>query len=291
MVLICWLATVFTYLLARRVGMGRGPALLAVGLLAFASPWLAYNRSFFSEPAIGLSAVIALWAAESERPIIAALAAAAAALFKPPFALVGAAVVIDKAEQRRWREAIEISVILAVAGIALMVFNYWLARTLVIAGNNAGPWPFGSKIALGFSGLGKTLLAPDHGLIVWAPWTVFAIFPIGLAFCSRTAQPRFLREMSFATIALLVLFALLPFDVGFCYGPRLWVPLLPWLAVAAVAVARACGPIWRATFAVLVLISIAISIPGALRYSENFSRSPWYLWHLRQNDYLAVLRQ
>src|SRR5208282_1491858 len=80
-VLICWLGAIFTYLLSRRAGMGRGLALLATALLALASPWLAYARAFFAEPAIGLAAVIALWALEADRPFTSALAAAAAAFF------------------------------------------------------------------------------------------------------------------------------------------------------------------------------------------------------------------
>src|SRR5208337_2464963 len=96
MVLVSWLGAIFTFLLARKVGMGTGYALLATALLALASPWLAYNRSFFVEPVIGLAAVISLYALEGERPILAGTAAAAAAIFKPPLAVIGAGFVIDR---------------------------------------------------------------------------------------------------------------------------------------------------------------------------------------------------
>jgi hypothetical protein len=278
-VLISWLGAIFTFLLARRVGMGRGYALLATALLGLASPWLAYNKSFFAEPVIGLSAVISLYFLEGDRPLLAAAGAAAAAIFKPPLAVIGGGFVFDRIQQKRWRQAVEMLTVLGVFGLALMAFNYWMARTLVISGNLSGPWPFGSDTASDFQHLSNTFIGSENGLFIWAPWTIFAIFPIGQAFCSIAGRPRFLREMSLPIAMQIVLLTASSFPVGSCLGPRYWVPFLPWMAVAAVYTIRSTGWTWRVIFLALVLLSVAISIAGALRYSQMFSLSPWYLWH------------
>jgi hypothetical protein len=282
MVLICWLGAIFTFLLAREVGLGSGYALLATAVLALASPWLIYNRSFFAEPAIGLSAVIALYALESERPVLAGSAAAAAAFFKPPMAVIGVGFVIDRILRKRWREVIVLLSVLGLFGLILVTFNYWLARTLIISGNLSGPWPFGTNTAHDFRTLGETFIASENGLFIWAPWTIFAIFPIGKAFCSIDARPRFLREMSLPMAMQLAVLAASNFEVGSCVGPRYWVPFLPWMAVAAVYTIRSTGWSWKIIFLLLAIVSAAISIVATLRYPQMFSLSPWYLWHPEQ---------
>ena len=284
MVLVSWLGAIFTFLLARKVGMGTGYALLATALLALASPWLAYNRSFFVEPVIGLAAVISLYALEGERPILAGTAAAAAAIFKPPLAVIGAGFVIDRLQRKRWRDVIVLLAVLGFFGFVLVSFNYWLARTLVISGNVSGPWPFGSNTANDFRHLGDTFIGSDHGLFIFAPWTIFAIFPIGKAFCSADAVPRFLREMSLPIAMQLALLTASNFDVGACYGPRYWIPFLPWMAVAAAYTVKSVGWSWKSIFVALALLSLAISLAGALRYPQMFSLSPWFLWHTEANS-------
>lgn len=101
-ILICWAGTALTFRLARQAGLERGAALLVASLLVFASPWLAYSRSFFAEPAIGVSAVAALLALESDRPLLAAFFAATAFLFKPSMGVIGAGFVIEQMVERRW---------------------------------------------------------------------------------------------------------------------------------------------------------------------------------------------
>src|SRR5262249_41646132 len=152
-----------------KLGMNRGFALFATGLLTLASPWLPYTRSFFSEPVIGLSVVIALWALEANRPVTSALAAAAAAAFKPSFAIIGAGFLIDRVERKAWRDFVIIAAILGVAGVSLFAFNYQLARTPIIAGNIGGPWPIGHNTANDFFQLEDTFISTDHGLFVWVP--------------------------------------------------------------------------------------------------------------------------
>jgi hypothetical protein len=277
-VVICWLGTVVTYFLGRQVGLGRGLALFAVGLLALASPWLAYTRSFFAEPVIGLSVAAALWAFEADLPVLAGLGAAAAVIFKPVFAVIGAGLVLDRIWERRWRDAVLMSAVLGACGLALMTFNYWLARTPIISGN-VESWPLGSARAHDLRPLFDTFLGSRHGLFIWVPWAIFAIFPMGNALWSGDRCGSLLFDMSVPTSLYLAVLSSLEFSSGYCYGPRYWVPLLPWMAVAAVETIRSTGWGWRITLGLLAVIGVAIAIPGALRYPQMFSVSPWYLWH------------
>ena len=277
-VFICWLGTVVTYFLGRQVGLGRGLALLAVALLALASPWLAYTRSFFAEPVIGLSVAAAFWAFAADRPVLAALGAGAALIFKPPFGVVGAGLILDRIWERRWRDAVLMSSVFGACGLALMTFNYWLARTPIISGN-IEPWPLGSAGAHDFRPPFDTFLESRHGLFIWVPWAIFAIFPMGSALCSRDQRRGLLFDMSVPTSLYLAVLSVLAFGPGRSYGPRFWVPLLPWMAVAAVETIRSTGWGWRIIFGLLAVIALAIAIPGALCYPQMLSVSPWYLWH------------
>ena len=276
-ILICWAATVLTFRLARQVGLGPGAALLAASLLVFASPWLAYSRSFFAEPAIGVSAVAALLALESDRPLLAALLAATAFLFKPSMGVIGAGFVIEQMVERRWPAAFGMALVLGVIGVGLLAFNYWLAATPIIAGTWSGPWPLGPNTATDLRPLKETLLGGPHGLLVWCPWTIFALLPLAVALCRPSLTPKVINHMRFPVSLHLALLSYWSIGPGACYGPRHWVPFLPWMAVAAVKVVHRSRIFWQIVFWMVTAVSIAISILGALRYPQLYSLSPWHL--------------
>jgi hypothetical protein len=278
MVVICWLGAILTFRLARQVGMGRGLALMTTALLVFASPWLAYARSFFAEPVVGLAAVAALLALESDRPLLAAFCAAMAGLFKPSMEVIGAGFVIGRLFEKQWSQAIKMSIVLGIVGVGLIAFNYWLARTPVIAGTWSGPWPLGNNTATDFRQLTDNFFGSEHGLFVWCPWTIFAIFPIALAFCCPSQAPKVAREMALPMLLQLILLSSWSIGPGISYGPRHWIPFLPWMAVAAVTTVRSSKLTWQLVFGVAAAFSIAISILGALRYPQLYARSPWYLF-------------
>src|SRR5262249_13951643 len=75
MVMFCWLGVVAPYALARRAGFSRGFASLAAVVLACASPWLPYSRSYYAEPVIGVALALALLALEARWYVGAGLAA------------------------------------------------------------------------------------------------------------------------------------------------------------------------------------------------------------------------
>ncbi|HUY39326.1 MAG TPA: hypothetical protein VMV13_10870, partial [Candidatus Binataceae bacterium] len=79
-------------------------------------------------------------------------------------------------------------------------------------------------------------------------------------------------------ILYLVLMTMTGFGPGYCYGPRFWVPFLPWLAVAAVQTVRTAGRRGMVTGVVLIAIGMAIAIPGTLQLPRVYSKPVPAAW-------------
>jgi hypothetical protein len=83
----------------------------------------------------------------------------------------------------------------------------------------------------------------------------------------------------------MALLSLDSFGPGTCYGPRYWVPFLPWLAIASVEGLRSIRRPWPILYALLlsyvpgVVLGAAIAVPGALRYWQLFERPASAAWH------------
>lgn len=273
LVLIGWAGVLATYLLARRGGLSRGYALVAAGTLLLASPWLSYCRDYFSETTIGLCLVFAIWSWSDDRPVIAALFAAGAAVIKPSFAVVGAGFLIEAVRERRLRDALKIAAVLGICALALGAFNYWLSGTPLISGSEA--WYLASDL----EPLHDTLLDPAHGVLVFAPWTIFGVFAIAFAFDRFDADCAMLRRMAWPLILYLFVLAITGFGPGYCYGPRYWVPFLPWLAVATAQALLTGGTRGRIACALLILVGMAIAIPAAVQLPSMYSMPPSAAWH------------
>ncbi|HTY57082.1 MAG TPA: hypothetical protein VMB26_17875 [Candidatus Binataceae bacterium] len=278
MVFISWLVIIVVYKFVRTLGMGCWPALLAASVLGLASPWFAYTRSFYPEPAIGLAMVLALWALARDHSKMAALASAAAAFMKPPFALIGVGFVVERMWARRWREAASMVAVLAVCAIALVTFNYWLARTAVISGN------LGLVPVRSLRPLHETLIGSRHGLLNFVPWTIVAFIFLVFSLMPWGTESSILRPIAIPTVLYLILLSLDSKGPGSSYGPRYWVPFLPWFAIASVEglrVIRRPSPIRSALllgYVPAVAFSAAIALPGALQYWALFDRPVSTTW-------------
>ena len=267
--LIAWLGALATYMAGRRLGMTRSRAMVATMLLVAASPWLPYSRSFFSESTIGLVLILTVWAFNADRISLAGFGAGFAAILKPPFAVIGAGLVINEIVAGRRGNAAKLLIGWASCGVGLVVFNYWLAKTPVISGS-LGFTPFGVYH------LYDTFLEPLHGLFYFAPWTVFVFLAVPYALRNNSTALGLVRQLALPLAFYIILLS--STGPGLCYGPRYWVPFLPWFALATVQIMeRARRPAVLAC-AVLVLLSALIAIPGALRYPEMFSKLPWAAW-------------
>lgn len=254
--LIAYLALAALALAAVRAGFSTREALGAALLAGLASPWLAYTRSYFAEIPIGLCLILALWALLAGRPRLAGLAVVAAAAIKPPFGLTGLFWAFGLWRQGRRRDALWLLAVVLAGGAGIAAFNLRLAHTPVISGT-AG-FVHGEP---GFGNLGVMFFDNAHGLLNFAPWAL-------LSFAALAGTwPGWVRFIVLgAAPYLAVVAATNAPDGGYCYGPRYFIPLIPWLSLLAMH-SRA-----RRTLLVLALAGAAIAIPGALRYRHLFNR-------------------
>ncbi|HXN86695.1 MAG TPA: hypothetical protein VN867_11525 [Candidatus Binataceae bacterium] len=287
MVLFGWLGVILTYLIALRVGLTRSYAMIAVAVLV-CSPWLAYSRSFFSEVPIGVALCLALLLYIAEMPALSALAVAVAIFMKPLSLVIGLGFAVDLALARRWRSLAKFSIVLGISIGCLMWFNYWLAKTAILPPRHVPP-PLPAGLPAGvasenpqlenqgilMSGLGN-LIDFEFGLLTFAPWALFAFWSIarerGRADTSRDRLAMFFPVLLFflqLTTAGLT-YHLTP---GYCYGPRYWVPLLPWLAIAFARFFQTSATWARWSLASVALVGALISVSGALRYPHLFGQT------------------
>jgi hypothetical protein len=229
-------------------------AVLACAILTLASPWLAYGQLLFSETAAGLLLVLALGAILREAPVSAGVFSAGAFWIKPPFVCAGLAWIVYLAVARRPAQAARMAAVCTLGGVALVLFNFWLARTPFVSGAEGFVPARGVWTAL------MTLVSPGHGLLVFAPW-VLPTFIVGALLLREPAHR--------GVIVALLLPAVLYYPVvsshrslgGYGYGPRYWVAMMPILAIAACYCVRA-----RATRSVLgsMVLTVALAAVASL---------------------------
>jgi hypothetical protein len=202
-------------------------------------------------------------------PLLAALATAGVAILRPPLAFVGACFMIDEVQEGRWQDAIKMALVLGLFGLVFLAFNYWLHKTVTHLG-------FGSLLHINKPY--NAFLDPAHGILTFAPWTLFGFAAIAKSFGSFAPDSRLLRYIALPVALYTVALTACGFGPGYCYGPRYWVPFLPWLAIATMLAMRKAGRPARVACTLLVLFSVAIAVPGALCYPQLFDQSPLAGW-------------
>jgi len=223
-----------------------------------------YSRTFFNEPFI-LLAVVGLYAfsVSKKNPILAGCFLAAGMLMKPQLLLLSVPILIADLVKRDWKRIVGLLVMPFLAGLVIIYWNQHMYGSPL-----RGPYPFyRGNILDGAWGL---LFSQKHGLLSWAP----ALFLSVLGWRSLIkSQP---VDAAMAGTGFLIIFALTSWwaywDGGWCFGPRLIVPILPLLGLGLVMIPRfrflqnrAARVLWVA----IVAISIAINY-AAVRQYWNF---------------------
>jgi hypothetical protein len=253
---------------ALAAGLGTAAILAALALLALASPWLAYAKSFYSEGPAALALALALAALLARRPALAGLAAGLGMWMKPALGAVAAGWIVERWLAGDRAGCLRLAGVTGMAGVALLAFNQLALGRPVVSGAVFWVPPEGLESFVG------TLLDRDHGLLPFAPWVAVAL-------------AGFLRPGAWSGRGGLVPKLAIPFTLhwlvlslygalgGVAYGPRYWVPFLPWLAVAAVWTARGSTPPVRWLLFALGLAGAVLSVPAALQYPEVWDLPPY----------------
>jgi hypothetical protein len=263
--------------LAESSGASRDPAqarrwlwvVLAAGL---ATPLWVYGRELFAEAVLACALTVAVMAVSFSASMradrgflwlfaggmafgIGVLMRAALAIYTPALALL----IVRRARTRQWR------------GIALWLGTFAagaLPFGLIVAWHNA--LRFGSPLEFGYAGEGFTtppwkgiaglLVSSGKGMALYAPPLILSAIVWRRFRRADRASADFLA-VAWVT-ALIVYGAWWAWDGGWCWGPRLLVPLLPLSCLPLTALPD--GRRWRVALAMLVAAGIAVQIPGVL---------------------------
>ena len=131
---------------------------------------------------------------------------------------------------------------------------------------------FSGDIGTGLYGL---LLSPNHGLFVFAPWLLIALYPKGLRGINKPHRTVIIASL-LGAIAYTVMIAALRQWAKVEWGPRYLVPFLPVIVVVAAVAARWLWETrWWPAVAILALLSLATTLPaGLVNYSYVVTEYP-----------------
>ena len=270
-----WFAGVLTYACALKAGLGPAPSLSAVALVYFASPWPVYSHALFPATFLGLLLIAALWAFLSRWVVIAAAFLILAGMQSEVYVLIIPAwALLLYFFLREKNSALKF----AVSGLAFLIVVALINRFMLGLVSIRYIWFTFAPV------LWRTFLEPERGLWVFVPWSIAAFWFLIHSF--------FIRDLNVATPLRVIAIGILPAAVVFmmifntggdCYGPRYWVPFLPWLSIALVIGARHLSRIrpllTRPVLIILVALSAVVSVTGAILSHSVvpfWNKPPWY---------------
>ncbi len=239
---------------------------LAVTAATFlASPLWHYGRSIFNENFLTLLLLGAYFLAIFTRrsTVWSGLLIALGMLMKPPFALVAMPLLFWLASRRQWLRAAVLAVPCALSTASILLSNWWLHGSALASDQ---PFAWGNPLT---SPLGM-MFDPRHGLLPWAPLVAFGI----------AGWPRLLRsrpELGTLLVAAALYFGLIAvwkwWWGGWCFGPRLIVPIIPVLMLGGLSL-RFERPALRRFALALALLAVALNGYSALAYWKSFTDLP-----------------
>lgn len=262
------------YAVARRCGLESKSAFFAAILLGFASSWLPYARSYFSESSIGLFLLLGFLALRNDRPVLAGLGVGAALAMKSVFVLFGFVWIAERLWARRYKDAFWLAASIGFCGLLQLGLNLLMLKSAVTIGSGT------FSPARDFQSFIDTLLHPAQGLLLFVPWAIIPFIwgPIaarpGAKDSPGLLQVDARRQLAIPLVSFLAVYSYIGWGPGYCYGPRYWVPLLPFFALLVIDFALA-GRAWRRyAVAVLAAASMLIAVPGAIQYRRLFIKPP-----------------
>ena len=255
-----------TFLLCRQAQLGRAASLLAAFTLLFASPWLAYSRSYFAETMLGVLLALGAYAWLGRRPVLAAVPIALSMWIKPQYGIIAGIWFWERIWAKDRRAALSLAIVIGVNLLGIIAFDKWLVGRWLVSGNWVG-WEW----ARGLYGFHTQFFEAEHGLLVFVPWVIFGLIWISSRAFSPGPENFTARSLGLPLILYAVMLSMQPYGGGWSYGPRYWVCMLPWLTVASFMILKQATWFPRTLFVLLVAVAMyTTAIPATLRYPWIF---------------------
>jgi len=285
-VFLSWLAGIVTYLCGRRAGLTPVASVLATALVYYASPWLEYSHQLFPATFMGLLLITALWAFLSKRIWLSAPLLAVAAMQSEAFVLVFVGWTLMLYFLNEKRAALMFAAAGGISLIATASLSHWLIGKASIRD---------MTFVLDPVLLWRTFIEPETGVLMFIPWSIAVFVFLALSFFLRKPEIRpvtgVLRMLAAGIAPVAAVYMILPYTGQYCYGPRYWIPFVPWLALALILGLKMLGLnlsdykkyVRGIVMAVMVLVCISAGVSAlmsiaaaAMAPSETWHQPPWH---------------
>ncbi|MEW4487331.1 hypothetical protein AB1L42_04575 [Thalassoglobus sp. JC818] len=241
-----------------------------VMLICLGTPIWHYSRAMFCEIWLLAFAVAAFSAMlNSQNGFWIGALIGLGTLMKPPFALLGVVLLFAAILQRNWKLFLSTSIPMLV-GMALMLgLNYYMFGSIL---RSPQSWRWGNF----WVGASELMFSPSHGLLLFAP----------ISFLAASTWPEFLERTGghgrLLLIGFLSYFGVMAsweiWDGGYCYGPRLILPVVPLFLIPLIDFDWSFRSLSSRFGWGLAMLSILINGLGAIPYWRAWNQHPLVQW-------------
>jgi hypothetical protein len=261
-------ASVLMYFMLLRE-TNRWSLLLALAFAFGTDTWMISSQALWQhgtgELLIASAMLLALAPATAARMTLLGAVCVLMAANRPPDGLVAAAIGLFVV-CRNWRSAAWLVAGGIVPLAALLYYN--LGFIGLLGGGYALVRLPENLLQHDWSGLVGLLASPTRGLLVFSPFLIFV--PWGLAQRLRSPGSRgFAALLSVAVAAQIVIYSLVDWRAGVCWGPRYMtdvLPILAWMIAPAPATLR---PFARGVYILAIVVSVCVQAVGAFWYTRT----------------------
>jgi hypothetical protein len=279
------------YLTGRRLSFTPAISIMLAIIYAFGTMTWVYAKSFFSDPLITLWLLLAFYGLLSYRYTqrrawlwVSGVSIGLAALTKPGSlvyvpVLAAYLIYVIRTEPKRdfFACLLTFAIPLAIGVVGMMAYNWWRFESPLDTGYRNMGWTF--PFLKGLYGL---LASPGKGYLLYNPISLGAI--VGAFFFWRRHRPEFWVITGVVVTSLVFLAKYDHWHGGGCWGPRLLLPITPFLILPLGSLIEEIPKksYLNLMLAILIALSVIVQIPGI---SVGYARFMQEIYDLSVDQY------